>query len=76
MKTYSIDIVKVPKDWGGALSEAVVDSETGSTAFIVGEDQEFAKRLVEFMNRFELIKDKGEATLLKRFLLQCAQLVH
>jgi len=63
MKTYSIDIVKVPKDWGGALSEAVVDSETGSTAFIVGEDQKFAKRLVEFMNRFERIKDKGEATL-------------
>jgi hypothetical protein len=63
MKTYSIDIVKVPKDWGGSLSEAVVDSETGSTAFIVGEDQEFAKRLVEFMNRYERIKDKGEATL-------------
>lgn len=63
MKTYSIDIVKVPKEWGGALSEAVVDSETGSTAFIVGEDQEFAKRLVEFMNRFERVKDKGAATL-------------
>jgi len=63
MKTYSIDIVKVPKNWGGALSEAIVDSETGSTAFIVGEDQEFAKRLVEFMNRYERIKDKGEATL-------------
>jgi hypothetical protein len=62
MKTYSVDLVKVPKDWGGALSEAVIDSETGSAAFIVGEDREFAERLVEFMNRFQRIKNEGKAT--------------
>jgi hypothetical protein len=63
MKTYHVDMVKVPKNWGGALSEAVVDSETGATAFIVGEDQEFAKALVDFMNRYERIKSQEKATL-------------
>jgi len=58
MKNYSVDLVKVPKNWGGTLSEAIVDSETGSAAFIVGEDREFAERLVEFMNRYERIKNK------------------
>jgi len=58
MKTYELGIVKVPKQWGGSLSEAVVDSETGSAAFIVGEDQEFAIALVEFMNRYERIKSE------------------
>jgi hypothetical protein len=60
MKNYSVDLVKVPKNWGGTLSEAIVDSETGSAAFIVGEDREFAERLVEFMNRYERIKNKEE----------------
>ena len=31
--------------------------------YIVGEDREFAERLIEFMNRFERIKNKGEATI-------------
>ena len=60
MKNYSVDLVKVPKNWGGTLSEAIVDSEAGSAAFIVGEDREFAERLVEFMNRYERIKNKEE----------------
>jgi hypothetical protein len=39
------------------LSEAVVDMETGDVAFVVGENVEFAKRLVDFMNRYERVKE-------------------
>lgn len=55
MKTYTVDLVKLPKGLSG-MSEAIVDQETGQAAFVVGEDVEFAKRLVEFMNRMERLK--------------------
>jgi hypothetical protein len=60
MKTYKIDIVKLPKSMAGTLSEAVVDEETGQVAFVVGEDTEFAERLIGFMNRMERIQNKVE----------------
>jgi hypothetical protein len=60
MKTYSIDIVKLPADLKPKrLAEAIIDDETGEAAFIVGEnDRDFALRLVEFANRMERLKNK------------------
>jgi len=60
MKTYSIDIVKLPADIKPKrLAEAIIDDETGEAAFIVGEkDMDFALRLVEFANRMERLKNK------------------
>jgi hypothetical protein len=60
MKTYSIDIVKLPADINPKrLAEAIIDDETGEAAFIVGEkDSDFALRLVEFANRMERLKNK------------------
>jgi hypothetical protein len=60
MKTYSIDIVKLPADIKPKrLAEAIIDDETGEAAFIVGEkDRDFALRLVEFANRMERLKNK------------------
>ena len=60
MKTYSIDIVKLPADLKPKrLAEAIIDDETGEAAFIVGENgRDFALRLVEFANRMERLKNK------------------
>jgi hypothetical protein len=60
MKTYSIDIVKLPADIKPKrLAEAIIDDETGEAAFIVGENNmDFALRLVEFANRMERLKNK------------------
>ena len=55
MKTYSLGMVKIPKEVIG-LSEASIDDETGEAAFVVGENQEYAVRLIDFMNRMERIK--------------------
>jgi hypothetical protein len=55
MKTYSIGLVKIPKEVTG-LQEAVIDDETGEAAFVVSENREYATRLIEFMNRMERIK--------------------
>jgi hypothetical protein len=60
MKTYSVDIVKLPADiCPKRLAEAIIDDETGEAAFIVGENgRDFALRLVEFANRMERLKNK------------------
>jgi len=60
MKTYSIDIVKLPADIKPKrLAEAIIDDETGEAAFIVGENNmDFALRLVEFANHMERLKNK------------------
>ena len=56
---YEVDLCKLTKDFQpGYLSEAIVDIETGDAAFVVGENRDFAIKLVEFMNRYERIKDK------------------
>jgi hypothetical protein len=56
MTTYSIDLVKIPKDVYG-ISEAIIDDETGETVFVVGENRALAERLVEFMNRMERLEN-------------------
>ena len=55
MKTYSLGLVKIPKEVAG-LSEAIIDDETGEAAFVVGENKEYAVQLIDFMNRMERIK--------------------